>query len=239
MTGKSGSNKLTSQVDSDILVDEEATTTANKLTLEEYLLRLGNRIKLQNMSSLFSIKENIITCLMKQSNSAIYIEATILRAKEDSKSTMVSMGVMVSDAECFNFDNRLAWKMNQAVRQNELSNELDVDEECESIENQGNDFLDEVDSFDASVLTSISNADFKDYREILERNIVSNCNELGNKNFSHPRFGPLCDPTHLIESSPFVLLTSDDGSQKMIKNHLLYGSVRMVCANKVMIVLQG
>ncbi|KAK4013584.1 hypothetical protein OUZ56_026137 [Daphnia magna] len=91
---------------------------------------------------------------------------------------MVSMGVIVSDAECFNLDNRLAWKMNQAVRQNELSNELDVDEECESIENKGNDFLDEVDSFDASVLTSISNADFKDYREILKRHIVSNCNEL-------------------------------------------------------------
>ncbi|KZS03149.1 Uncharacterized protein APZ42_034205 [Daphnia magna] len=283
MTGKSGSDQLTSKVDSDILVDEEATTTVNKLTLEEYLLRWENRLKLQNMSSLFSIKENIITCLMKQWNSAIYykkagplnylchgcfqaslvnpiskqhdrslllameldcpelkktlerfggsgenyfcksrpsieeIEATILRAKEDSKSTMVSMGVIVSDAECFNFDNRLAWKRNQAVRQNELSNELDVDEECESIENQGNDFLDEVDSFDASNLTFISNADFKDYREILERHIVSNCNELGNKNFGRPRFGPLCNPTHLIESSAFVVLTSDDGSQKVIK----------------------
>ncbi|XP_045035832.1 uncharacterized protein LOC123476905 [Daphnia magna] len=71
MTGKSGSDQLTSKVDSDILVDEEATTTVNKLTLEEYLLRWENRLKLQNMSSLFSIKENIITCLMKQWNSAI------------------------------------------------------------------------------------------------------------------------------------------------------------------------
>ncbi|KAK4021394.1 hypothetical protein OUZ56_003310 [Daphnia magna] len=70
-TGKPGSDQLTFKIDSDFLVDEEATTTANKLTLEEYLLRWGNRLKLQNMSSLFSIKENIITCLMKQSNSAI------------------------------------------------------------------------------------------------------------------------------------------------------------------------
>ena len=64
--------------------------------------------------------------------------------------------------------------------------------------------MDEVDSFDVSVLTSISNANFKDYREILEHHIVSNCNELGNKNFGHPRFRPLCDPTRFIESSPFV-----------------------------------
>jgi hypothetical protein len=52
-------------------VDEEVTTTANQLPLEEYgILRWGNRIRLQNLSSLFSIKEDVITCLIKQSHSA-------------------------------------------------------------------------------------------------------------------------------------------------------------------------
>lgn len=52
-------------------MDEEASTAANRLTLEQHILRWGNRQNLENMPSLFSIKENMVTCLIKRSNSAV------------------------------------------------------------------------------------------------------------------------------------------------------------------------
>lgn len=56
-TEKSGSDQLTFKVDSDIIVDEEATTTANKLQLEEYVIqRWGNRLRTSELLC-FKLKE--------------------------------------------------------------------------------------------------------------------------------------------------------------------------------------
>jgi hypothetical protein len=56
-TDKSGSDQLTSKADSDIIVHEEAITTANKLQLEEYvILRLENRLRISELLG-FQLKE--------------------------------------------------------------------------------------------------------------------------------------------------------------------------------------
>ena len=68
-TGKSvGDEQANSKCSSDIELGEEATAV-KKLTLEQHVLRWGNRRQIENMPSLFSIKDNIIICLIKQSNS--------------------------------------------------------------------------------------------------------------------------------------------------------------------------
>jgi hypothetical protein len=53
----SSSDQLTSKADSDIIVDEEATTTANKLQLEEYvILRWEHRLRTSELLG-FQLKE--------------------------------------------------------------------------------------------------------------------------------------------------------------------------------------
>lgn len=142
--------------------------------------------------------------------SAKEIEEIILRAKRDVKRKMAELGVIVDGNDCFKFDSRLATSLNDLL--SKPRSDVDDDilfDECEETPlcGESEDHSDVIDDYDLSVLSSLNNGNFTDCTLQLEKQILKQTGECE----------PRIHPDHQIESSPFLLVTSDDGNQKVVR----------------------
>ena len=145
------------------------------------------------------------------------------------------MGMIVDGDSCFDFDSRLAPKLSATL--DETPDHDTFADECYEILNQelSIDDYDVVDYYDASVLSTLCNGNFKDCTIQLEKRI-------GKAAFSEGTSEPLGHPNDEVESSPFLLVESDGETRRVVRKSaflwFLENGVRMHSNDRTTRVMQ-
>jgi len=151
------------------------------------------------------------------------------KVRKDVRADMEQMGVKVRGDSCFEFDSKLALKLITPDK------ELFYDE-CDEIEDEdlGIDESDAVDDYETSVLNTLCNGNFQDYTAQLEKRIEKEARS-GNPELES-------NPELQIQSSPFLVVESDDGSQRVLRKSafvwFLENSVRKHSNDRTVRVMQ-
>ncbi|EFX63864.1 hypothetical protein DAPPUDRAFT_334896 [Daphnia pulex] len=150
------------------------------------------------------------------------IKNTMEKARVDAKMELEALGVCLGDSDdkIFNFDARLAFKLSESL---EAPAPTDDDafefDECEEVACEGEDTFNFIDSYEKSLLKSIEGAQLTDYSSLLESRLIKYCEKEK----------PVRDTDQEILSSPFIVITREDGAVVTFKKQ----TIVWLCENGV------
>ena len=129
------------------------------------------------------------------------------RARVDAKAQMERLQVLLSDPDLkvYSFDPRLASKWGESLEAPAPTDEDAFEfDDCEEIALEGEDPCNIIDSYEESLLKSIEGAQLTDFSSLLESRVIKFCEKQNDR--------PVRDIDQEILSSPFVIVTRDDGT---------------------------
>ena len=127
-----------------------------------------------------------------------------------------------SDEKVYSFDPRLASKWSESFEAPAPTDEDAFEfDDCEEFAYEGEDPCDILDSYEESLLKRIEGAQLTDFSSLLESRVIKYCEKQNEM--------PVRDVDHEILSSPFVVVTRDDGTVVTLKKT----TIVWVCENGV------
>ena len=138
----------------------------------------------------------------------------IEKARIDAKAQMERFEVLLSDSDekVYSFDPRLASKWSESFEAPAPTDEDAFEfDDCEEFAYEGEDPCDILDSYEESLLKRIEGAQLTDFSSLLESRVIKYCEKQNEM--------PVRDVDHEILSSPFVVVTRDDGTVVTLKKN--------------------